>query len=299
MSIKPSRLNKGDRIGIIAPAGPVEPHELEPSLTLLEGLGYVTVEAEHLYDRKGYLAGDDHDRLSDLHSMFERRDIRAVFCARGGYGTLRLIDRVDYGLIAANPKIVVGYSDITALLLAIYRRTGLILFHGPVVKGLADSSSDNLKNLMDHISTGKVEHADLSRGRVLRGGSAEGILMGGNLCLVSSLTGTPFMPSPDKTILFIEETGEFSYRIDRMLAHLKLSGMTENMSALIAGSFIDCGDVQDIDSLLLEWTADSGIPVISGIPLGHGPENITLPVGVNARFDTSELLLKYRDGYIE
>ncbi len=299
MNIRPPRLRSGDKIGIIAPAGAVEPDEIEASLDLLKRMDYEIVEAPHLYDKDGYLAGTDEDRLSDLHLMFDDKEIRAIFCARGGYGALRLLDRIDYTLIEKNPKILAGYSDITALLWAIYLKTGLIVFHGPMIKEFAGRERGNLNTLLEHISSGRIDSMDLSNGTVLREGNASGILLGGNLSLINCLTGTPYMPSLDDKILFIEERGESPYRIDRMLAHLKLSGALDNIKGLIAGNFIDCGEESDINRLLLDWTSDIAVPVISKIDFGHGSKNITLPVGIHVVLDTKKGLLIYEDDYIE
>jgi muramoyltetrapeptide carboxypeptidase len=299
LKIKPPRLNSGDKIGIIAPAGPVEPNELRPYLDLLKEMNYEIVEAPHLYDRNDYLAGNDDDRLDDLHLMFDNKDIKAIFCARGGYGTLRLLDRIEYELIEKNPKVVVGYSDITALLWAIHLKTGLIVFHGPMIKGLINRENNNLDILLGHISSGGITRLDLSEGVVLRNGNEEGTMLGGNLSLITCLIGTPFMPSFNDKILFIEERDESLYRIDRMLTHLKLSGAFDNLKGLIAGSFIDCGEDTDLNRLLLEVTSDYHIPVISSMNFGHDFVNITLPIGINAGLDTDKKILKYADGYID
>ncbi|MCP4669586.1 MAG: LD-carboxypeptidase, partial [Deltaproteobacteria bacterium] len=137
IAIKPARLVKGDRIGVISPAGPVKESDLQPGLHVLEKAGFGVVLGSHVYDKRGYLAGDDTARLDDIHAMFQDRDIKAIFCARGGYGGMRLLDKIRYDLIRENPKIFGGFSDITALLMAMYRMTGLITFHGPMVRGFA------------------------------------------------------------------------------------------------------------------------------------------------------------------
>jgi len=294
VKIKPPSLQKGGKIGIIAPAGPVSESDLVPAIKRLSSYGYRVLPATHLYDRSGYLAGDDLSRLEDLHAMFQDEDVKAIFCARGGYGTLRLLDRIDFDLIRKNPKILVGYSDITALLLGIYSKTGLITFHGPMVKEIADKKDQDLGLFFDLVSHGRGLEMDLSEGIVLVEGRGAGTLLGGNLTLVSHLIGTPFMPSLNKAILFIEERGEPLYRIDRILTHLRLGGFLERLSGLIAGSFIDCGDATDLNRLLKETLSPVGIPLVSGLPFGHGKDNAPLPVGMQAVLDTTQMTLSIR-----
>ena len=289
--IKPPRLQPGDLIGIISPAGPVDESELKPDLEWLESAGFRIHVAPHVYDRQGYLAGDDEARLSDLHAMFRDREIKAIICARGGYGTLRLLDRIDYDLIRENPKIIVGYSDITALLMAINKKTGLVTFHGPMVRGLSalhDSSRESLFKLLS--SDQPVSFGPIA-GNSLISGSATGPLMGGNLSLICYVVGTPFLPSLDGCILFIEDKGEPLYRIDRMLTHLLLAGQLKGIKGLIGGEFIDCGDPFAIDDLLNTAVSDLKIPLITGFPVGHGMANLTLPLGIPARLDTDSMTL--------
>jgi muramoyltetrapeptide carboxypeptidase len=289
VSIKPPRLKKNDEIGIIAPAGPVKESEIRPGIELLESFGYKVISAPHLYHSEGYLAGDDNTRLEDLHSMFHNGRIRAIFCARGGYGTLRLLEKINFDLIGMNPKIIIGYSDITTLLLAIYKKTGLITFHGPVVRELSKNKNQNLESVFDLVSSDQPLNVNLTEGIALVPGKAKGILLGGNLSLICHLIGTPFMPSMKGCILFIEEKGEPLYRIDRMLTHLRLSGFLEGLRGLIAGEFEGCGDVSSINQLLLDTVSDLDIPVVSGLPVGHGLENIMIPLGLQATLDTGRM----------
>jgi len=289
--IKPPRLSRGDSIGIISPAGPVTRSHLEADLHFLKTKGFEVHVAPHVYDRREYLAGKDEDRLSDLEHMFRNPDIKAIFCSRGGYGSLRLLDRIDYDLIRKNPKILVGYSDITALLTAIFKKTGLVTFHGPMVKGLSSLPEKTWQNLIQIISSEQPASFSPMEGHPLRGGKATGPIMGGNLSLICRLLGTPFMPNLAGCILFIEDRGEALYRLDRMLTHLTLSGSLEGIKGLITGQFIDCGEPTAIDRLIKERFAPMNIPVAAGFPLGHGPENTTLPIGILAELDTDVMAL--------
>ena len=287
--MKPPRLRKGDTVGIIAPAGPVGPSELESAIGLLEAFGHRAISANRLYDRKEYLAGDDEVRLEALHDMFEDQEIKAILCARGGYGTLRILDRIDFKLIREHPKIIVGYSDITALLLSIYRHTGLVTFHGPVVREFLKNDEKNLNATLELVRGETLPRLDLTDGNVLRQGKGIGILLGGNLSLITSLLGTTFLPSFKGAILFIEERDEPLYRIDRMLTHLRLSGVLDGIHGFVAGRFEACGDMDAIEGLLLDTVMDQDIPVMTGLPVGHGQENITLPLGLEVRLDTDQM----------
>ena len=289
--MKPPRLRKGDSIGIIAPAGPVDPTDLEPAIGLLESFGHRTIPSNRLYDKKEYLAGDDEVRLEALHTMFEDSEIKAILCARGGYGTVRILDRIDFDLIRDHPKIIVGYSDITALLLSIYRYTGLVTFHGPVVREFLKNSEQNLNAILELVRGETLPRLSLTNGSALRQGKGTGILLGGNLSLMTSLIGTPFLPSCKGAIVFIEDRDEPLYRVDRMLTQLRLSGVLNEIHGLVAGRFEECGDMDAIEGLLLDTVKDQDIPVMTGLPVGHGKENITLPLGLKVSIDTDQMAL--------
>jgi muramoyltetrapeptide carboxypeptidase len=289
--IKPPRLRPGDLIGIISPAGPVDESELQPDLKLLESSDLRTHVAPHVYDRHDYLAGDDEARLSDLHAMFRDRKIKAIFCARGGYGTLRLLDKIDYDLIREHPKTIVGYSDITALLMAIHKKTGLVTFHGPMVRGLSALHDNSRESLFKLISSNQPVSFSPMAGNSLISGRAKGPLIGGNLSLICHLVGTSFLPSLDGCILFIEDRGEPLYRIDRMLTHLALTGQLKGIAGLIGGEFIECGDNSAINDLLKTLASDLEIPLTTGFPVGHGLTNLALPLGPPAQLDTDSMTL--------
>ena len=289
--VKPRQLRQGEVIGVIAPAGPVLQSELQAGIKLLEEFGHKVVLAPHLYDKQGYLAGDDEARLEDIHAMFTDNEVRAIFCARGGYGTLRLLNMIDYTLLRKHPKIFIGYSDITALLLAIYNKTGLVTFHGPVIKELSKRTIGNLESFLNLVSSDGLLELELAGGRSLKPGRATGTLLGGNLSLLCHLIGSPFMPSLKGAILFIEEKGEDLYRIDRMLTHLRLSGVLGESGGLVAGAFEACGDRAAIDRLLLDAVSDLNIPLVTGLPVGHGIINISLPIGLQAAIDADKMTL--------
>ncbi len=297
-TIKPPRLEPGDHIGVISPAGPVSELELESGLKILESFGFRVRLASHVYSRQDYLAGDDEARLGDLHDMLQDQEVKAVFCARGGYGSLRLLAKIHYDLIRENPKIIVGYSDITALLTAIHVKTGLVTFHGPMVRELGSRDQGNWEGLLRLISTNEPAKFDLQDGSVLIQGRARGPLIGGNLSLICHLLGTPFMPPLDGCILFVEDKDEPLYRLDRMLTHLGLSGQLSGISGLIAGQFQECGDMSAINRLLMEIVSGLDIPLAAGLPIGHGSKNLALPLGLTADFDTHLMTLEVREACV-
>jgi muramoyltetrapeptide carboxypeptidase len=289
---KPTKLKQGEKIGVIAPAGPVLQDELQDGIDLLESFGHKIVLSPHLFDRQGYLAGEDNARLEDIHAMFSDKSVKAVYCARGGYGTLRILDRIDYNILRGNPKILVGYSDITALLLAVHKETGLVTFHGPVMRELNKRNIGNLESFLNLVTHERSLELELAGGRSLKAGRATGTLLGGNLSLICHLIGSPYMPSLKGAILFMEEKGEDLYRVDRLLTHLRLSGVLAQVAGLIVGAFEDCGDRAEIERLLSDMVSGLNIPVLTGLPIGHGLINITLPIGLPATIDSTTMTLK-------
>lgn len=289
--IKPPALRPGDLVGVAAPAGPVKEDELGPGLDLLRSLGLEVVTGRHVYDKRGYTAGSDRARLEDLHHMLAREDIRAVFCARGGYGSMRLLPALDFVLAAGRPKVVAGYSDVTAILLAIYQRSRVVTFHGPVVKELPEKGVEDIAGiLMDEQISASPMVLDLSgKGLVLTAGLARGKVLGGNLSILTHLAGTPYMPDLEGAVLFLEETGEPLYRVDRMITHLALSGVFRGLAGLLIGDFIGCGDPYAVQDLLMEHVGPLEIPVMAGFPVGHGRVNRLVPMGLEATVDTAAM----------
>jgi muramoyltetrapeptide carboxypeptidase len=270
----------------------VDGHELEQGLKRLEEEGFRLRLGANTLSRYGYLAGRDEARLQDLHGMFVDPEIKAIFCARGGYGSMRLLGRLDYPMIRANPKPLVGYSDITAVLLAVLQRSGLVTFHGPVVKDVAGKDEQNLKTMIFALTNNGRLEIPLGSDGVVRPGKARGPLVGGNLSLICHLLGTRYLPSLRGAILFVEDKGEPGYRLDRMLTHLGLSGHLEGLAALLAGDFEGCLEHGTLKQLLEDRTAGLNMPVAVGLPVGHGRRNLTLPMGVEAEMDTDSRTLR-------
>ena len=264
---------------------------------------------KNAYNRHGYLAGTDEQRLADLNGALQDTSIDAVWCIRGGYGTIRLLDRVDYDGLARRPKVVIGFSDITALLNAITRCTGVVTFHGPVARAAMPPFSRRQFEavLTSNAAAGPLECLPLpaevlvpqdNRIATLSGGIAQGPLAGGNLTLLHCLVGTPYFPDLDGAILFLEDVDEHLYRVDRILAHLRLVGAFRHLAGVAVGRFTRLeranGDgAFGFDEILATYFGPLGIPIAYGFPIGHIDAQWTVPLGVAARLnaDTGEIAL--------
>ena len=306
--IRPPRLQKGDQIGLITPASYIDDEGLEEAVNNLEKLGLKVVKGKHLRAQYGSMAGTDAERLADLHSMFANPDIKGIWCARGGYGAARLLEHIDYELIRQNPKVLVGYSDITALHCAIWEKTGLVTFHGPVGNStLTDYTLEQVQSILfNPQETHKITISEAQLSEVLSDdaykpgsivpGQAEGELIGGNLSLLASLAGTAYLPDVKGKLVFIEDIGEKPYRIDRMLTTLHQAWPLRDAAGIALGVFTDCEASSGSRSLSLQETlrdrlGNLGIPVYYGISFGHVDNMTTLPVGVRAQLDATEGLL--------
>jgi muramoyltetrapeptide carboxypeptidase len=260
---------------------------------VIEGMGFRTVPAAGLFEKKGYLAGDDAHRAQSLERMLRDPSIRAVMCARGGFGSIRTLPLIDFKTLRREPKIFIGSSDATALLAAFYLHAGWITFHGPMVTSLADATPESRTALMEALNPLTPPRIVLRRGITLRGGRAQGPLMGGNLTTLCHLVGTPYLPTPKGHILFLEDRNEATYRIDRMLMHLRLAGWFEGLAGLVLGSFEDCGPLKYILRVFEEILGDTRVPILAGLEAGHGRTNVTLPLGVEASLDADRHTITY------
>ena len=302
--LKPLHLRKGDLIGVISPAGPIADHSrIERGVRYLEGQGYRVTVGEHAAKSTGYLAGEDRERLSDLHAMFRNKKVKAIICVRGGYGTTRLLLFIDYTLIKRNPKILTGFSDVTALQLALWKKCGLITFHGPMLGVEMASPMDPLTeesfwtNITSEHAIGPLLLPD--EPQTLHSGKAAGRLIGGNLSLIVSLLGTPYQPDFSGSILFAEDAGEEPYRIDRMLTQLRNAGILSRTRAILAGQFTNCtpkdGATASLttDHVLADVAQAAAKPSLSNLPFGHVGRKITLPVGLRVRVDADARTIDY------
>ena len=294
MLIRPRVLPRNGHVVILAIAGPSEMPRIEEAARRLEGRGLrVTLASNIDHRHRGYLAGDDDERAEQLNHYLRSDDVDAFFFARGGYGAMRILDRVDYDAIIANPRPIIGFSDVTALHQAIAAKCGVGTFHGPMVnldwfEGLSPDIEDWFWSMLSG-------EAPLTRqfgpDNIVFEGEAEGVLFGGCLSLITSLTGTPYDFWIDDGIWFFEEVDESVYRLDRMLTHLRLSGRLKKIRAVVIGTLKDCGTDAEIAALLHEFFAFSNIPVIRDLPFGHQGNNLLMPIGRVARVSTRDCTL--------
>jgi muramoyltetrapeptide carboxypeptidase len=302
--IRPPRLQPGNKIHLVAPAGPLlERDDLVRAQELCRALGYEPVLGQNAHKRYGYCAGTDEERLADFNLAMQDPSSSAIWCIRGGYGALRLLEQVDYAAMAHHPKALIGFSDATTLLNAVHCLTGLVTFHGPVARTAMPAFS---RIHFERVLTAAAPAGRLGRlqpppdvlisqdNRIatLCPGIAEGPLAGGNLSLLQCLIGTPYFPELAGAILFLEDVGEDLYRIDRMLAHLRLIGALRQLAGVVVGRFTDMRHHGDdgalgLDEVLAGYFEPLGVPVAYGFPVGHLDAQWTLPIGVRARLDAT------------
>jgi len=294
--IKPRALRKGDTIGLIGPSSPTPAEKIEPSIEKIRELGFRVVVGESCYGIHGYLSGKDELRADDVNNMFKDKRIDGIWCIRGGYGTPRILDMIDYDSIRMNPKVLIGYSDITALHIAINQKSQLVTFHGPMASTelfykLDDFTQDYLiKNTMRTEPLGLINNPKDIEIKTLLPGKCEGILTGGNLSLVAATIGTPYEIDTKGKILFLEDIDEAPYKIDGMLTQLKLSGKLDDAEGFILGNWNNCVAKEPEKSLTLmeifeEIIMPLGKPTIYNFMAGHCKPMITLPLGVYSKLD--------------
>jgi muramoyltetrapeptide carboxypeptidase len=301
---KPRRLKPGDTVTLVAPANATfNTIELDIARESLQALGFTVKVGAHLLDRHGYLAGDDTSRAADINAAFADPSVAAVHAIRGGWGSARLLPYLDFDMIRRNPKVVIGYSDVTALLLSIYGKAGMVTFHGPIGLGRWDAYSlDYYKRvLFDGELVTYANKQGLSdrnalvqyRTHTITPGTARGRLVGGNLTVMTAILGSPYLPDWENTILFTEDTGEDYYRIDRMMTQLKLAGVLGKIKGFIFGSCAECGPgdgnfgALTLEEIFADHVAPLGVPAWQGAMIGHGQPQWTVPLGVEAEIDAT------------
>jgi muramoyltetrapeptide carboxypeptidase len=297
--IKPKPLMPGDTIGIVAPAGPFERETFDRGFEVLQCLGYSTRLADGLFNRRGYLAGDDNQRLAQLNAMLVDPGIDAIMCARGGFGAMKIISHLDYVSIRRSPKAFIGFSDITALHQALFQRLGLVTFHGPMVTTLADADDASLASWSAWLAGEAPKTISSSDKRTISSGQGEGVVLGGNLATLCHLVGTDFSPAFNDAILIIEEINEPLYRIDRMLTQMKLAGCFHGLAGVVVGDFSGCGSTSDLDRLLGECFRELAVPMVAGFAFGHSKPNLTLPLGVRARLNADSGELRFLESAVD
>ncbi len=289
--IVPPFLKPGDTIGIATPASPFKAEVLLKGIHLIEQWGFKVALGRKGIARKGYLAGTDRERAEELTGLFTDPEIKAILCSRGGYGAMRILDYLDFKTIKDHPKLFMGFSDITVLLIALWEKIRLMSFHGPMVTTLPQLTASSLIKVQTTLLGHYQIHIPLNRDRAILPGSARGELIGGNLTMLTHLIGTAYEPCWDQAILFLEDCGEDPYRVDRLFTHLRLRGCLEKVSAVLLGTITGSDKKSLRMGLIKEILIDSNIPVWTGLPIGHGSRNIPLPIGAPAFLDAEKALL--------
>ncbi len=286
----PPKLEPGQTVAILAPASPPDLQALIMGDRLLRDLGFNVKIGKYVRERTAYLAGTDQQRAEDFNEALRDPSIRAIFCARGGYGCSRIVNDLDYDAARQDPKIIIGYSDVTTLLLSFWNRIGLVTFHGPLI-GSGNVSHWSYQQMFRQITQTDIPRPlplpdDIPHLNTLRPGNAHGIFLGGCLTILSTLLGTPDSPNFTNSLLLIEEIGEAPYRIDRCLSHLKNSGAFDGVSGVMIGHFTRCFQRPEdsepsftIPEIISEILSDYDFPIVTNLPIGHGPHNLTLPIG--------------------
>lgn len=308
-TLKPPMLSPGDTVGIALPARMAfEPSRIDLARRQLEAVGFRVRLGEHAYARNGYFAGSDEERAADLDALFADDGVDGIFCFTGGWGSPRVLPLLDYQLIRRNPKALIGFSDITALINAVSQETGLVTFHGPVADTeLRPWTLEQLQRvIMSDRPIGVLENPPPKEGQLvsrdyriltLRGGRARGRLVGGNLTLIASMMGTPWELDTDGAILLLEEVREDLYRVDRMLTQLSQAGKLERLAGVVFGYCTECspgkGTVFSFEQILADWLKPLGVPAMAGLAFGHLPEKLTLPIGLEAELDADAGTLRF------
>jgi muramoyltetrapeptide carboxypeptidase len=305
--IAPPRLRPGDRIGVVAPSGPVLRRYVVAGLRVLEAAGYRPRLGRHLYERRGHLAGTDEARAEDLNRMLRDPDIRCVLMARGGYGAMRIAERVDWPAMRRDPKIFAGYSDATFIHLGFQARSGVRTLHGPNLHGLGFGRRGEITRWLTWLSDPRpaagIRELAAPRRIAATRLPASGRVIGGNLALVHHAAGTPFLPSLRGAILFLEEVNEPPYKIDAMLTHIALAGAFKGVRGVALGDFIHCVPKPRhrelaLAQVLRDHLAGLGVPALGGLKAGHGKRNLPLPLGARATLDPRRGRLIFEEGLV-
>jgi muramoyltetrapeptide carboxypeptidase len=293
--LRPAALRAGDTVMLVSPSGPIRPERVARGIELLSGWGLTVALGPDVYARNHYLAGTDEQRLAGFNAALRDPGVRAVLATRGGYGAQRIVDGLDFDAVRADPKLVIGFSDITAVQLALWRGARLATVHGPGAGWQDDrtpaASAESLREVLmcERPVVVRAEPDGETAPVVLPGPVVTGTLLGGNLCLLAASIGTADFPSLDGAILLLEEVDEPPYKVDRMLTQLRRAGLLTGVRGIVLGQFTRCSDEWPVTvaEVLRERLADLGVPVLGGLPIGHGYGHLTVPIGVPATLDVA------------
>jgi len=296
--IKPPALRPKSTIGIVSPSSWMNESDLKTAVSVFDEKGYNLILGESVFLKENTYAGTPAQRANDINGMFANPDIDTIICARGGYGANRVLPLLDYDLIKANPKIFMGYSDITALLLSITQKTGLITFHGPMLtsfkNGMINYNFNQLERTLFGQESVTIQSPPDLQMRTLIPGIAEGPIWGGNMCLLVNRIGTNDQLNTSGSILFLEDIGEYKYAFDRMLIHMKEAGMFSNIKGLIIGELKDMKEQniafgKSTDEIVMDVCGELEIPIISNFPCGHGKYQVTLPLSTVVKLEANSV----------
>ena len=309
--LKPKPLRRGDTIGLVGISGAMHDPEtkFEKMMEAIDALGYRTIIADSCREEYGYLSGTDESRAKGLNQMFRDDRVDAVVCMRGGYGVARMLDLVDFDVMRANPKLVLGYSDITALHTAIHQKVGMVTIHGPMPCSAWMEFNDFTRESMLRALTsteplGRVVNPEGMEPQCIVPGKCTGQLVGGNLTLIASACGTPFALDATDKVLLLEDVGEYIYRLDSMLTQLRQAGMFEQCAGVVLGGFTNCTEEYEryalhLDDIIRDIIVPAGKPVLANLSIGHMDTKITVPLGVQVAVDAEAGTLEFLESALE
>ena len=308
---KPKPLRRGDTIGLVGISGAMHDPEVnfDKMMAVIDDMGYKVILADSCREQYGYLSGTDESRARGLNQMFRDDRVDAVICMRGGYGVARMLDLVDFDAIRANPKLVLGYSDITALHTAIHELCGLVTFHGPMpCRGWMEFDDFTRESLVRAVSSteplGLIKNPEGIVPKCVVPGKCSGMLVGGNLTLIASACGTPYALDATDKILLLEDVGEYIYRLDSMLTQIRQAGMFEKCAGVVLGGFTNCTEEYEhyalhLDDIIRDIIVPAGKPVLGNMSIGHMDTKITVPLGVQCRMDAEAGTLEFTESALE
>ncbi len=280
-------------MGVAAPGARFDVTRLNQGIECLKILGFRVKAPDQIFGQKRYLAGNDQCRAEVIHGLVSDPDIRGIICARGGFGTLRMLPYLDWQLIRTHPKLFIGFSDATALLIPVMQRAGMGVIHGPNLVSLVNAGPATCTAFSNAL-TGQICVVSIARGGCVVPGRAAGVLVGGNLATLVHLLGTGFSPDFSNGVVFLEDVGEPAYKIDRMLTQMRLAGLFDQIQGVITGTFERCDHPEYLPEILTDIFGEYRIPVLTGLEAGHGAVNLSLPMGCQVRIDTGDMTLRWQ-----
>jgi muramoyltetrapeptide carboxypeptidase len=292
-AVVPPRLQSGDTVAVAAPSGLFDRDALQSGLRLLESAGLKVIVPEEVFIASGRFAGDDHQRADLVMRLAADAQVKAICCIRGGYGAMRILPLLDYEALRRRPIILIGFSDITALLLAVHRTCGLVTYHGPLVTSLAQSDTETKDAFFQALFQASPSPLKARQGGTIKTGRATAPVLAGNLTTLNHLLGTAYQPRFEGRILLLEDRAEAPYRIDRMLTQMKLAGCLDGIVGLGLGSFESCGAEQRLFEIVKDLFREKDLPILARLPFGHGSRNMTLPIGQTATIDTDRRTVSF------